>query len=119
MQQLGLKSKVRIKRYRSYRGPVGKKAPNLLARDFHASRPNIKWVTDVTEFKVQGRKLYLSPVMDLFNGEILAYELSDRPVLKMVTEMIRKAFGDSGTVPGQCCTQIKDGTISILRIVSY
>lgn len=93
MQQLGLKSKVRIKRYRSYRGPVGKKAPNLLGRDFQASQPNIKWVTDVTEFKIQGRKLYLSPVMDLFNGEILAYELSDRPVLKMVTEMIRRAFG--------------------------
>lgn len=93
MQQLGLKSKVRVKRYRSYRGPAGKKAPNLLARDFRASRPNMKWATDVTEFKVQGRKLYLSPVMDLYNGEILAYELSDRPVLRMVTEMIRKAFG--------------------------
>ena len=92
MQQLGLKSKVRVKRYRSYRGPVGKKAPNLLARDFQTASPNTKWATDVTEFKVQGRKLYLSPVMDLFNGEILAYELSERPVLKMVTGMLQKAF---------------------------
>ncbi|RBP29103.1 hypothetical protein DET50_1101, partial [Marinobacter pelagius] len=89
MQQLGLRSKVRVKRYRSYRGPVGKKAPNLLARDFHTASPNTKWATDVTEFKVQGRKLYLSPVMDLFNGEILAYELSERPVLKMVTGMLQ------------------------------
>lgn len=92
MQQLGLKSRVRVKRYRSYRGPVGKKAPNLLARDFRATKPNTKWATDVTEFKVQGRKLYLSPVMDLFNGEILAYELRDRPVLPMVTEMLKKVL---------------------------
>lgn len=92
MQQMGLKSKVRVKRYRSYRGPVGKKAPNLLSRNFQADRPNMKWVTDVTEFKVQGYKLYLSPLMDLFNGEILAYEISNRPVLPMVTDMLKKGF---------------------------
>ena len=59
-------------------------APNLLARQFVADRPNQKWVTDVTEFNVRGQKLYLSPVMDLYNGEILAYETSRRPMFKLV-----------------------------------
>ena len=57
-----------MKKYRSYRGEVGKVAPNLLARDFRAERPNQKWVTDVTEFSLFGSKLYLSPVLDLYNG---------------------------------------------------
>ena len=61
-----------MKKYRSYRGEVGKIAPNLLARDFHAERPNQKWVTDVTEFSLFGSKLYLSPVLDLYNGEIIS-----------------------------------------------
>ena len=73
MDELQMKSIVRLKKYRSYRGQVGKVAPNLLERNFEASQPNEKWVTDVTEFKVDGKKLYLSPVMDLYNGEILAY----------------------------------------------
>ena len=60
MKESGLKCMVRMKKYRSYRGEVGKIAPNLLARDFHAERPNQKWVTDVTEFSLFGSKLYLS-----------------------------------------------------------
>lgn len=80
MQALGLKSLVRPKKYRSYRGEVGCVAPNLLARQFKAERPNQKWVTDVTEFNVRGQKLYLSPVMDLYNGEIVAYETNERPL---------------------------------------
>ena len=66
MKESGLKCMVRMKKYRSYRGEVGKIAPNLLARDFHAERPNQKWVTDVTEFSLFGSKLYLSPVLDLY-----------------------------------------------------
>ncbi len=73
MQMLGLKSLVRTKKYRSYRGQSHHVAVNVLARDFEAERPNQKWVTDVTEFNVRGQKLYLSPVMDLYNGEIVAY----------------------------------------------
>ncbi|ONX01433.1 transposase, partial [Burkholderia cenocepacia] len=75
MGQLQLKSLVRPKRYRSWRGEVGRVAPNLLRRQFDAERPNQKWVTDVTEFNVEGQKLYLSPVMDLYNGEIVAYQM--------------------------------------------
>ncbi|MDD0755539.1 IS3 family transposase, partial [Shigella sonnei] len=59
---LSLKAAIKVKRYRSYRGEVGQTAPNVLQRDFKATRPNEKWVTDVTEFAVNGRKLYLSPV---------------------------------------------------------
>ena len=61
MKELGLVCRVRMKKYRSYKGEVGKIAPNLLNRDFHADRPNQKWVTDVTEFSLFGEKLYLSP----------------------------------------------------------
>lgn len=92
MGLMGLKSVVRVKKYRSYRGAVGTTAENLLARNFNASNPGEKWVTDVTEFKVAGKKLYLSPVMDLFNGEIMAYQTSERPVLEMVCGMLQKAF---------------------------
>lgn len=61
MKQLGLSSKVRMKKYRSYKGEVGKIAPNLLKRDFYAEKPNQKWVTDVTEFSLFGEKLYFLP----------------------------------------------------------
>ncbi len=92
MQMLGLKSLVRPKKYRSYRGQSHRAAANVLARDFDAARPNEKWVTDVTEFNVRGEKLYLSPVMDLYNGEIVAYETSRRPVFKLVGSMLKKAL---------------------------
>lgn len=92
MQTLGLKSLVRRKKYRSYRGDVGRVAPNLLAREFNAATPNSKWVTDVTEFGVNGQKLYLSPIMDLYNGEIVAYEMQTRPVFDLVASMLKKAF---------------------------
>ncbi len=91
MQEMDLKSKVRKVRYLSYRGEVGKTAPNILNRDFKAVRPNQKWATDVTEFKVADRKAYLSPIMDMFNGEIVAYTISDRPDLKMVMDMMSTA----------------------------
>jgi transposase InsO family protein len=92
MGLLQLKSVVRVKKYRSYKGTVGKVAPNVLQRQFDATRPNLKWVTDVTEFKVGDDKLYLSPVMDLYNGEIIAYETAKRPAFKMVGKMLQKAL---------------------------
>jgi len=92
MRDLGLKSTVRQKKYRSYKGEVGPIAPNLLQRDFEASSPNQKWVTDVTEFSVAGKKVYLSPVMDLYNGEIIAHETSNRPDFALVMNMMKKAL---------------------------
>nr|WP_244845171.1 IS3 family transposase [Cupriavidus campinensis] len=96
MKAMGLKSLVRPKKYRSYKGAVGRVAPNVLQRQFHAGRPNQKWVTDVTEFSVAGEKLYLSPVLDLHNGEIVAYEMARRPLFEMVSKMLKKAFARLG-----------------------
>ena len=92
MQLMGLKSLVRPKKYRSYRGQEGRIADNLLKRQFDAARPNEKWVTDVTEFNVMGEKLYLSPMLDLYNGEIVAYEMMYRPELRLVTNMTKQAL---------------------------
>ena len=91
MKELGLKSLVRMKKYRSYKGNVGKIAPNILKRDFVATKPNEKWVTDVTEFHLFGEKLYLSPVLDLYNGEIIAYNIQSRPTYELVSKMLDKA----------------------------
>jgi len=96
MNELAIKSRIRKKRYRSYKGEYGKAAPNVLNRDFTATRPNEKWVTDVTEFRVGGKKLYLSPVLDLYNGEIVAYESSIRPDFSMVMGMLKKAVKARG-----------------------
>lgn len=92
MKELNLKCMVRIKKYRSYKGEIGKIAPNILKRDFHASAPNQKWTTDITEFSLFGTKLYLSPVLDMYNGEIISYNISERPVLGQVMDMLDKAF---------------------------
>ncbi len=92
MKGLGLICRVRMKKYRSYKGEVGKIAPNLLNRDFIADRPDQKWVTDVTEFSLFGEKLYLSPILDLYSSDLVSFTISDRPVLSMVTTMLEKAF---------------------------
>lgn len=67
MTSMALKATIKVKRYSSWRGECGEIAENILKRNFKATRPNEKWVTDVTEFAVNGRKLYLSPIIDLFN----------------------------------------------------
>lgn len=89
MKESGIKCMVRVKKYRSYKGEVGKIAPNLLARNFNADSPCQKLVTDVTEFSLFGTKLYLSPVLDLYNGELIYYTIYDHPVLDMVTDMVK------------------------------
>ena len=93
-----------MKKYRSYKGEVGKIAPNLMERSFEAEKPNQKWVTDVTEFSLFGQKLYLSPILDLCSRDIVSYTISDRPVLTMVTDMLDKAF-----------PKIPDGTNLVLH----
>lgn len=92
MKVLKIKSMVRIKKYHSYKGMVGKTAPNLLQRKFNATMPNQKWVTDITEFALNGNKLYLSVLLDLYNREIISYNISGHPVLNQVLDMLDKAF---------------------------
>ena len=104
MKELGLVCRVRMKKYRSYKGEVGKIAPNLLERNFEAQMPNQKWVTDVTEFSLFGQKLYLSPILDLYSRDIVSYAILDKPALSMVTRMLDKAF-----------SKLSDGTSLILH----
>ena len=92
MKELNLVCRVRMKKYRSYKGEVGKIADNELNREFHAEKPNQKWVTDVTQFRLFGQKLYLSPILDLCSGDIVTYTISDSPNLEMVTTMLEQAF---------------------------
>lgn len=66
--------------------------PNVLKRDFHASAPNQKWVSDITEFNVKGQKLYLSASMDLYNGDIIAHRMSTHPVFNLVSCTLQAAF---------------------------
>ena len=92
MNEEKIKCMVRIKKYRSYKGEVGKVAPNLLERDFSTSAPNEKWVTDVTEFSLFGRKRYLSPILDLHSSYLVSYTISEHPALSLVLNMARQAL---------------------------
>ena len=92
MNQCCLKCEIRRRKYRSYKGEVGKVAPNELKRNFQADKPNQKWCTDVTEFSVQDKKIYLSPILDLYNGEIISYNLSLHPNFHQIMDMLEKAF---------------------------
>ena len=92
MKALGLKCLVRMKKYKSYKGSVGEIADNILDRQFTAEAPNEKWTTDISEIKLFGEKLYLSPVLDMFNGEIITYTIGSRPTFSLVSDMLEKAL---------------------------
>ena len=92
MYNLGLKSLIRRKKYISYKGDMNEAAPNLFKQDFKAEKPCLKWATDVTEFKVRDKKVYLSPIIELFNGEVISYNLSETPNFKQVSDMLKDAF---------------------------
>ena len=93
MNNLGLKGKQRKNdKYHSYKGTVGKVADNLLNRDFSSNNPFEKITTDVTQFNVCDEKVYLSPVLDLFNNEIVSYSISTSPNLEQVREMLNDLF---------------------------
>lgn len=92
MKEMGLKAVIRVVRYHSYKGEVGKIAPDILKRDFRADRPLKKLTTDVSQAKIGNIKCYISPVMDMFNGEILACDISRRPDLAQIRRMLNKLF---------------------------
>ena len=90
MKSLNIRGKQRKnEQYHSYKGEVGKVAENILNRDFTASKPFEKLTTDVTQFKVCNDKVYLSPVMDLYNREIVAYSISLSPNFEQIREMLQ------------------------------
>ncbi len=101
MRKLGLQGAFRKgRRYRSYKGTVGKVADNLLERDFKADAPNRKWTTDVSEFKCPFGKAYLSPIKDMFDGLIVAYDLSETPDFSQTIRMLDRAFEANPEVRG-------------------
>ena len=93
MQKMGLRALIRAKkRSRGVPGVSDVHVPNVLQRNFLASAPNQKWVTDITEFNARGHKLYLSACMDLYNGEIIAHRMARRPVFDLVSGTLRAAL---------------------------
>ena len=92
MNEMGLYCKVRRKKYKSYKGDVGKVAPNVIKRDFNAEAPNCKWATDVTEFSIASGKVYLAPILDMFNGEIISFDIGKSPTLQQTAGMIDRAL---------------------------
>lgn len=107
MRLLGLKCKVNgVSKYNSYKGQVGKTVNNLLIdkviddkkhttryqRNFVVNKPNKVWCTDITEFKLGSSKLFLSPIIDLYNGEIIAYDLSEHPNMYQINRMMKQAY---------------------------
>ncbi len=89
MKTLGIHGKMRKnEKYHSYKGEVGKVADNILDRDFNAENAYEKLATDVTQFNVCATKVYLSPIMDLYNNEIMCYSVSLHPDLAQIREML-------------------------------
>jgi transposase InsO family protein len=101
MCQLNLTAKIRRKKYRSYKGVQGKIAKNHLQRQFHADGPRKRWLTDITEFKVGDHKLYLSPILDCYNNEIVSYTLSRRPTYDLVSQMLDCALNKTKACRGK------------------
>lgn len=100
MGAMGLKSKIRRVRYRSYKGEIGKIAPNIINRNFTTNAPNQKWATDVTQINIGSEKLYLSPILDMFNGEIISYNISRSPNIEQIYDMLEKAFEKFDSLEG-------------------
>ena len=95
MVKLNLKPLKRNKRkYSSYKGTIGKIADNHIERKFESDKPNKKWYTDVTEFNLRGNKIYLSPILDGFNGEVISYNISKSANLEQIKDMLDKAFNN-------------------------
>lgn len=88
------KFKTRSRKYSSYKGQIGKVADNIVKRQFTATKPNQLWLTDVTEFRIKGeeKKLYLSPILDVYNSEIVSYTLSYHPTIELTNTMLNKAL---------------------------
>lgn len=100
MDEMGLKSQIRKVRYHSYKGEIGKVAPNIINRDFVATAPNRKWATDITQINIGSTKLYLSPILDMYNGEIISHNISTSPNLDQVYDMLDKAFAKFDNLDG-------------------
>ncbi len=92
MRQDGLAAATtRRRRYGSYHGEIGPAPENLINRDFRAAAPNRKWLTDITEFQIPAGKVYLSPVIDCFDGLVVSWTIGTRPDAELVNTMLDAA----------------------------
>jgi len=81
-------SKPKRRRYGSYLGEISPAPENLINRDFHAAAPNEKWLTDITEFQIPAGKVYLSPVIDCFDGLVISWSIGTHPDAELVNTML-------------------------------
>ena len=101
MREMGLRAKVRQRRpYVSYNGTISHIADNTLDRKFTPDKPNTVFVSDVTEFRVAGRKVYLSPVMDLFDRSIVAHTVATSPSTAFTADSLTKTIKTCTPEPG-------------------
>lgn len=100
MRKLNLQSILykRNKKYSSYRGIIGKIPDNYIERNFEAERPNEKWFTDITEFKLKGEKLYLSVILDAYGRYVISYNISSHPNFYQIKDMLEKAFKNNSKI---------------------
>ncbi len=100
MNKLGLKGIRPKEKYHSYLGEVGLVANNLINRNFIASKPDEKWSTDVSQFTCSFGKCFLSPIIDMFTGEVISFDLSLSPNYDQTVRMLNKAFANHSNIKG-------------------
>ena len=101
MDQMGLKAKIRRRRpYISYADTISRIAPNILDRNFTRDKPNTAWVSDITEFNITGRKVYLCPIMDLFDRTIISHTVSTSAATTLALASLKKSITAQAPEPG-------------------
>jgi transposase InsO family protein len=89
---LTVKGKRKNQKYSSYKGEITPGVPNIIKRNFHADAPNEKWLTDITEFAIPAGKVYLSPVIDCFDGMLPTWKIGTVPDASLVNGMLDDAI---------------------------
>jgi transposase InsO family protein len=82
----------RRRKYSSYMGEISPAVENVIARDFQTDKPNDKWLTDITEFHIPAGKVYLSPILDCFDGLAVSWTIGTSPNAELVNEMLDGAI---------------------------
>lgn len=82
----------RRQKYNSYKGEITPAVENVIARDFHATKPNQKWLTDITEFSIKAGKVYLSPIIDCLDGMPVSWTIGTSPNAELANTMLRNAI---------------------------
>ena len=100
MKSMGLKGKRPKEKYHSYKGEVGRTAPNIIDRDFSTTAPLEKWTTDVSQFSLSWGKCYMPPILDMNTNEVISYDLSRSPNMEQVRRMLDDAFNKFPDVSG-------------------